>query len=189
VRDGRDAVNSLVAVPWTHCNKERHAAYWAWCVREASRLEGQFAGSFLIVRYEDLLVEPEATLKTICTFIGEEFEHDMLIKSRSDVVVPEWEKEWKTKSKSKLDVSFAYKWKKNINKDELSYIQYFMKNELDFMGYELIDKKVKIPIHKRVIWGRAFFGLLFKMMWLYRTHLFPRKRDFRQRSLDMKNGG
>ena len=190
VRDGRDAVQSLVNAPWTHSNKERHAAYWTWCVRESFRLERKFPEKFKLFRYEDLLIEPVEFLKNLCLFINEPFEAKMLSESRSNAVVPEWEKDWKTKSKSIIDKSFAYKWKNEVKMTEISYLQYFMEKELSRLGYEVYNdnNRVVIPLLKRVVWGRIFSGIIIKLMMIYREIILPRKNDFRSRDLKKSDG-
>lgn len=184
IRDGRDAVDSLVAVPWTHSNKERHAAYWAWCVQQAKKYQLSHPSQFMLVRYEDLLFEPTLLLNRICTFIGVQYEPCMLETQRSDEVVPEWETGWKQKSKAELDPSYAYKWKLTKNINNVLYLQWFMKDALNYMQYELISGNAKIPLIQACIWNPNTYSLLHKAMFAFRKYLIPRRRTFRHKQLE-----
>src|SRR4051794_19699469 len=75
VRDAREVVASSVDMPW----ERRRAAAIARDLRhftlesvERGRRAG--AGQYLQVRYEDLTRAPEAVLRLICTFVGEDYE-------------------------------------------------------------------------------------------------------------------
>lgn len=79
VRDGRDVIPSLQAMPYFPPKYRDAAMYW----RERS-LSGRGAlaivGSsrYHEVRYEDLLADPERELSRLCGFLGFEFEPEML---------------------------------------------------------------------------------------------------------------
>jgi hypothetical protein len=72
VRDGRDVVTSR------HPNAEQHyyvdPERWVADVRAGL----QHADKTLLVRYEDMVAEPETTLATICAYIGEPFDARLL---------------------------------------------------------------------------------------------------------------
>ncbi len=78
-RDGRDVVRSWVRAPFGPTNIVEAAAEWQRFVRA-----GQQGGAtlpptqYLEIRYETLLADPEATLRSVCRFIDESFEPAML---------------------------------------------------------------------------------------------------------------
>jgi hypothetical protein len=53
---------------------------WAWAVAadRHRRLSARYPGRYLAVRFEDLVRAPEATLGTLCAFLGVEPEPTML---------------------------------------------------------------------------------------------------------------
>ncbi|HWQ14623.1 MAG TPA: sulfotransferase [Roseiflexaceae bacterium] len=53
-------------------------ARWLWSVEQGMRNQRRYPERYLIVRYEQLAAHPEATLRTICAFIGEEYSPAML---------------------------------------------------------------------------------------------------------------
>lgn len=54
------------------------AAAWAEAARRARRNARRFPDRFRIVRFEDLVRDPEATTRDLCTFLGVEFDPAML---------------------------------------------------------------------------------------------------------------
>ena len=79
VRDGRDVAASLIARSWGMRNARRIARRW---VREVSagRRDGaaMAPGTYLEVRYEELVADPEAVLRAVCAHVALDFEPEML---------------------------------------------------------------------------------------------------------------
>jgi hypothetical protein len=86
VRDGRDAMLSFAAMrrrPRFNWARPRgpgdFACQWDFEVRAARRLgETVGPGRYLELRYEDLVAEPEPTLREVCAFVGLGYEPGML---------------------------------------------------------------------------------------------------------------
>ena len=91
VRDGRDAALSFVAMtrkarlnPARPRSVPGFAVQWRREVEGARRFGAEAAaGRYLEVRYEDLVADPEAVTRRICTFLGLDFEPAMLDYHRS----------------------------------------------------------------------------------------------------------
>jgi len=78
IRDGRAAALSLKRMWFSPSEKIGDlASYWRNCVLEARRA-GIGRPDYLEVRYEDLILNAEAALKTICNFIDLEYDEIML---------------------------------------------------------------------------------------------------------------
>ena len=76
IRDGRDVALSLARqgyvkpLPWDHRSPEfAAAAYWAWIVRSVGRQSRPLGPDLMSVRYEDLILRFDDTLKDISRFI------------------------------------------------------------------------------------------------------------------------
>ncbi len=79
LRDGRDVSASLARVGWHGRTEAERARYWASRVemaRDCLRRLGP--RRCRLVRYEDLVREPEASLREICAFLGEDYDPGML---------------------------------------------------------------------------------------------------------------
>lgn len=79
VRDGRDVALSYAKVPFGPKTVAKAAALWARRVR-IGVTEGRRLGDsrYKEIRYEDLVDTPEETTRTLCRFIGIEFDPDMM---------------------------------------------------------------------------------------------------------------
>ena len=87
IRDGRDAALSFLQMPegtftrtWAHpTTPEQFACLWRKEVGDARSLGRRVGASrYHEVRYEELVAEPEATVRAICTFAAIPFEPAML---------------------------------------------------------------------------------------------------------------
>ena len=181
IRDGRDAVDSLMNAPWTHSCAPKHAAYWAWCVRKALIYKAQYPGCFYLLRYEDLLLNPEKKLEEIFGFLGERFESGILLSERSGIV-PDWERGWKENSTKKIDANNAYKWKKKVgSKLSASYPYIFMKDELILMGYDTMDGNVEYAsFMDKFRWNKRVFALTHMAKYLLQRYLMPKTSSYRK---------
>jgi len=100
IRDARDVAVSLAKTGWKGDTIWGIGRYWnedvGWGCREGRRLSST---RYLEVGYSTLVLEPEATLRGLCEFLGESFEPPMLtFYERSDQFVPE--REWGFHSKT-----------------------------------------------------------------------------------------
>ena len=79
VRDGRDVAISLRELDWGSKNLIKLARDWSWQVTLGHKM-GVMLGPeyYMEIRYEDLVLEPERTLRRICAFIGEPYFPKML---------------------------------------------------------------------------------------------------------------
>ena len=80
IRDGRDVVRSLEQVAWHGPTNDDRARYWQERVEMAHTAVRELGPERnLIVRYEDLVIETRSTLESMCTFLHESFEPEMLL--------------------------------------------------------------------------------------------------------------
>lgn len=77
IRDGRDVALSLRETWFAPGSIEKAADWWVWSIIRA-RTEAKEVGFYLEVRYEDLILETESTLRRICAFVDLEWAPAML---------------------------------------------------------------------------------------------------------------
>lgn len=135
VRDGRDAVLSLLRAPWSHNNVRRHARMWRWCMKRMARYRRAWPERMYEVRYEALLERPEETLRAIDAFIGVEFEPAQLGPAVAQRTVPAWESEWKAKAAAELDASRVQAWKRDATPAQRWAMNSMMGGALRGNGY------------------------------------------------------
>ena len=83
IRDGRDVVASH-RDRWGYLSALKAVRKWPWYVRTArmagARLAGQ--GRYYEIRYEDLVTDPEPTLRKLLDFLGEPWDDEVLEHDR-----------------------------------------------------------------------------------------------------------
>lgn len=161
IRDGRDVVRSIRNVPWGRslpwgalCRK------WKWFAGEWKRVErSTSADRFTIVRYEDLMAQPEAELRRLCDFIGETFEPTQLERGTGTDVVPTYELGWKGKAMERPDVNRAAAWKRNESPEQVALWNHYMGRTLRACGYP--DTEVTgVSLFKRLWWSIQYIPFL-----------------------------
>ncbi len=136
IRDGRDCVASLKRMKWWKKSAIYSMLNWRYAIRTGNKSVGIFPNQFLEVRYEDLINESEKVIKTICEFIGEDFEEKMLeFYAHSSQYVPAYKMEWHYKTTQPISNQYIGQWKNNLTKKEVQLISWCCKDELIKWNY------------------------------------------------------
>lgn len=138
VRDPRDVALSLRKQTWGP--QTLVESVWRWRAFEA--VSGPFFQSdraARTVRYEDLVLAPEAEMREICSVIGERFEPGMLDTSQSIRQVNRINEEWKTKAGTPPDPSRVEAWKRVLTDGENRVFEALLGNHLLRYGYSCRD--------------------------------------------------
>ncbi len=121
--------------------------YLAWLIRKAAlslvvsqyrrsaRLHKRMRGvaNYRLFRYEDLLADPETTLRNLCDFIGEEFFPDLLQPQKGK---HEHQHSSLTgKQQKAFDAEAAIRWKRVISRTDNYLIQAFTTHSMSVLGY------------------------------------------------------
>lgn len=112
VRDGRDVVESMVAAPFTHGNRLRHAAEWSYEAGLCRRWRATYPDNVTVIRFEDLVRDPTSVLDAMCGKLGLEFEAAQLAAVGESSVVPDWERNWKKDVLHGIDASRVEAWRR-----------------------------------------------------------------------------
>ena len=139
LRDGRDTALSARRSSFGPATWAGAAYLWRDSVRDAWNGLGRIPKSrALELHYEDLLLAPEKTLRSVCDFLQEKYEPQMLEFSRqAGELVPAWESNWHAKLAGQLDLNNAGKWKRELTAAEVLLFQQVASPELLRAGYEL----------------------------------------------------
>ena len=157
LRDPRDVALSCIQMGWAG-NVWFAVDRWIEAEESWDRLARKVAPErFLEIRYEQLVAEPEATLHSICDFVGVGYEARMLEYSASSTY-------------SSPDPSLLYQWKRKANTEQLALLEYKTAPLLNERGYassgvdphppaslvweRLQDKLYRIRYRFRVFGGR-----------------------------------
>lgn len=155
-RDGRDSVLSMMRTPWMDGNPRRFylfCEHWMQSIEYMFRWQKEVSPEqFTIVRYCDLLSDPERELRRLCDFVGEEFESGQLDpKRKSEVVLPnDYDRRLKEKANRSVDNSRAGAWRTDATQEEIWALNSVLGATLRSLGYP--DTSMKgCPLGTRIL--------------------------------------
>ena len=136
VRDPRDVCLSLQSMPWSRSTLPEQAWTWRTYAQLVDGYQHEYDERFYALRYEDLIVEPEATLRGVCAFLGTSF-HPAMLRVQDDTAQPfDAEREpWKAKSKRQIDASNREKWRTQMPDAERVIVEWIAGRWLSAYGY------------------------------------------------------
>ena len=138
VRDGRACVASLKQVDW-YSNSAR-TAMTAWSLAEArlTRLGRRLpADSYHHLRYEDLLADPRSELQSLCRFLGEDFDENMLNYAGAAADIVPSRKTWHLRTRGELDPGRIEAWRTTLEPGEIGLAERVLGRRLRANGYTL----------------------------------------------------
>ena len=141
MRDPRDRYASA-KTRWTDMKGRVGAgtAMWLESVKLARRGTRKYPNQYMVVRYEDLVADPEKMLRKICEFLGEEYVPEMLTM----IGAPTHRNKGSNSSYGKREIgkistdSIA-RYRQVLSPQEIKYMQDFSKDGMREFGYELDD--------------------------------------------------
>jgi hypothetical protein len=134
LRDAREVVASSLEMPW----ERRSAAAIArdlrhFTLESIERGHRAGAGHYLQVRYEDLARDPEAVLRLICTFIGDDYDPGMLDSARrGQALMPS--ASWQAQAAQPI-APVASKWRAKLKPADRVRVQAIARDLLAPYGY------------------------------------------------------
>jgi hypothetical protein len=146
LRDPRDVVASLLRVPWASQNVLGNAHLWVQCNVAARR--SRHRPNYLLVRYEELVAQPELELRHICAFIDEEYSPAML--------VPNWDptahQPWYRRAEEPVTTERVEKWREQLTANQVSLTEWVVGSHMQTFGYEPAERS---PSARTIIRGLA----------------------------------
>lgn len=138
VRDPRDISLSLQKVPWNTGNLVQHIRDWKRCIS----IDVYDFDRYQLVRYEDILTQPEPSVKVIADFLGIRYTSDMLHPERGrDRVFDGTEEPWKAKASRALDPHNAHKWRRLMGDADRRLVATLAGPELVELRYEANSRR------------------------------------------------
>ncbi|WP_141578338.1 sulfotransferase [Actinomadura sp. WMMA1423] len=138
VRDGRDAVSSLMRMPWFDGDINAAALTWREAVDTGTRLRARLGpATFYEFRYEDLVAEPEGTLRLLCEFLGEEYDPGMTTAYRHARRTVPSERKWHLRTHEAVNDRRVGAWRDRLDGWEADLVQYVLASRLRRHGYPL----------------------------------------------------
>lgn len=136
-RDHRDIADSMQALPWAYQSSIANAlTINSWTAQYLQRVDSD--PSVLRVRFEDLVLQPSTVLTTICDFIEEDFEPQMLARAQAESVADVDAEPWKQQVFQQVDQSKIHAWQGNEDETLYSIIDDICVRYTTNNGYEPI---------------------------------------------------
>jgi Sulfotransferase family len=140
VRDGRDVALSLLRVPFGAANVWAAAHQWRDAVDAGDAAAERDADAVLTVRYEDLVAEPEATVRRVCAFCELTFRSEMLQVERTgaDRLI-RGQESWFTQLGAGITTASAGRWRTQMSPARQAVFTSIAAGALRRHGYEVPD--------------------------------------------------
>ncbi len=167
-RDGRDVALSMKQVPWAPNDLYLNFSIWLEYDRWQSWAERRPALHLLSIRYEDFVVEPEAHLRRIASFLDLDYEPAMTTGSGNREGVPEREYAWKGGALDRINTSRVERWREALSRRELAILERWGRTALERRGYALeTGGHIPLPMlfHTRVRIKRMMWQV--RCLWAY----------------------
>jgi hypothetical protein len=139
LRDGRDVAKSFQNAHWVSRWLHENTREWITALDYQQRWTRAGLGErILLVRYENLVLETEGTLRKVCRFLGEEFEPQMLLWEQivDKQLPPDQLRGDHRKLKTRIGPEAVARWKREMSARELFVCEAFMGAHLRRLGYE-----------------------------------------------------
>lgn len=139
IRDPRDVARSSIGMGWAG-NVFYGVDHWIDTERDWKQLESKIdLDQFYQIRFEELILSPEAILNAVCDFIGVTHSEKMMAYADNSTY-------------SKPDASLVNQWKRKLSVREIQYIESKSKDLMLGLGYELSGESiVRIGLVERVL--------------------------------------
>ena len=134
IRDPRDVYLSRQKVPWGKRSAYAIADEFRRSIAIIEDLKKQDV-ECMVVKYEDLIVDPRRYFKEICAFFEIEFTESILEPGQTTDYDIKFEY-WKSKNRETIDSKNAYKWKRFSSESWQKIIVHISSAELRLFGYE-----------------------------------------------------
>jgi len=138
IRDGRGVASSHKGVNWGPDNILESACHWMKKISYGLAAQSLYPNEVIMVRYEDILKNPENEIRRLCDFIGIDYEDKMI--EGDGFVVPEYTKKQHKLVGQKPDRSNVDSWKKKLSNREIEIFEYETGRMLSLLGYESVYK-------------------------------------------------
>ena len=138
LRDGRDVALSQRRIEWCTTNSFQLAQDWVWKTMTCHKV-GRVLGPdrYLELRYEELVRDPEFSLRMACDFLGEKFDVQMLhYHETAKGIVPTESLKWHRNSVRPPDASKVFAWKNALPKSDRIIFEEIAGDTLEYFGYE-----------------------------------------------------
>jgi len=137
-RDGRDVALSLKKVPWLFRDLDLNFAVWLHYYRKQQRWLNAPPPNLHVVKYEELVTEPEAEFRKMVAFLGLDYEPQVADGAGNQEGILEKEWAWKGQACAPITTSRIGLWRRELSAPEVARLERWGGPALRSLGYELV---------------------------------------------------
>lgn len=135
VRDGRAVASSIMRLDWGPNTIIEAARWWVEKVGYGLAAESSWGSQIIRLKYEDLVSEPEHTLKTLCAFLNIDYQASMV--AGHGFKVPAYTAKQHVLVGKKPDVKRVNAWKEELTPRQVEIFESLTGDFLSYLGYDL----------------------------------------------------
>jgi hypothetical protein len=110
---------------------------WKDAIAQHRRFAGVLGARYLALRYEDLVREPEPSLRAVCAFLGCEFSPQMLAHHERDYLgFAAHQMHHMANTLKPVFTSSLDKWRHELAPEQIALIEHVLGEEMEALGYE-----------------------------------------------------
>lgn len=113
------------------------SAHWIRVMQLDGLYRSTYPDSYLSMKYEDFVQDPELSLSRICEFTGIAYSPDMLgqVFVNSSLVGRHWDSEKKSNAQSGIDPNAAVRWKQYLSPGDDKFLSFIGRRWMNSLGY------------------------------------------------------
>jgi hypothetical protein len=163
IRDGRGVAASMKNVDWGPRDVASLAHWWNARIAEGFAAERALGGRATNMRYDDLVMNPEAALKQLCRDLNIDYSERMLTSQALRVV--DYTKSQHKLVGSSLDPSRVAAWESSLSKREQEIFESISGDALRLLGYKRLFPNARSPsflerLHTAIMYNPVRLRLL-----------------------------
>jgi Sulfotransferase family len=154
VRDARAVALSIQKLPFGPNNPYAAAAWWARGIREGLEAERRHPEQVLTVRYEDLVSEPEATVRRVCDHVRLGYNSEMLAIERAgpEKIVAE-QAGWYSGVSQPISAAASGRWRTEMPEADRRVVVVVAGPELRALGYDAAEGQAAVPRSRALVYS------------------------------------
>lgn len=153
IRDPRDVLLSKRNAEWSKDKPGWYHIFANYIQLKIGEWQGKKLpkGKYLLLTYEELLNNPEISIKKACSFLGVEFEESMLsFQDKAKELVSEDEKQWKQETMGPLLKNNTGKWKGKLTEFEVALTEMLSRQAFEIGSYQYSKVYDSLPFFQKL---------------------------------------
>jgi Sulfotransferase family len=151
-------------------------AEWLASARAAVRNEGRYPANVLVLRYEDLVCQPDASMRRVCDFIDEPYTDAMLTLDGAPVFRDKGSNSsYGPRTSGTISSDSVGKFRRVLSPTEITFIQNTTVSEMAHFGYDPEPQHLAAPLRLRFVVGNLPWETCRLMAWRVREAVRNRR--------------